>query len=387
MKKKISFIFGTRPEAIKLSPLILAFKKDNSFLCNVCVTAQHRNMLDQVLDVFSITPDRDLNLMREDQSLGDLAGRAIRDIYGYLSQEKPDLVLIQGDTTTVFCAALSAFYQNIPVGHVEAGLRTGSLRSPWPEEANRVLTSRLSNIHFAPTEVSRINLIQEGFPPETIFVTGNTVIDALFLALDKLQNRHVPIPGLQGFINGIWGESPLVLITGHRRENFGMGLENICQAILLLSERFPEANFVFPVHPNPNVKKVVKSILGSSNTRNIFLINPLQYLEFVDLMNRSTIIITDSGGIQEEAPSLGKPVLVTRDKTERPEAVEAGTVKIVGTNILKIIEEASLLLKDRKYYESMSKAHNPYGDGHATERILQACKNYFDVIIRNEIIL
>lgn len=375
--KKISFIFGTRPEAIKIAPLILAFKKEVEFNCKVCVTAQHRHMLDQVLDVFKIIPDTDLNLMKEDQSLGELTGRAIENLFRYLSREKPDLVLIQGDTTTVFCAALSAFYLNIPVGHVEAGLRTGNLRAPWPEEANRVLTSRISRIHFAPTETSKRNLIREGFPSEDVFVTGNTVIDALFLALGELKNRKISISGLPTNIIGNWEESPLILITGHRRENFGEGLNNICQAIIELSFRFPKANIVFPVHPNPNVQKTVKMLIGSSKKMNIYLIEPLQYLQFVYLMNISTLIITDSGGIQEEAPSLGKPVLVTRHQTERPEAVLAGTVKIVGPNCTKIVAETTLILEDSEYYHSISKVHNPYGDGHATERILDICKEYF----------
>ena len=362
----LSFIFGTRPEAIKLAPVILAAKADPRFKCKVCVTAQHRQMLDQVLKVFKIKPDVDLNLMRPNQTLAGLTARAISAIDAYLAKEKPDIVIVQGDTTTVFCAALCAFYHKIPVGHVEAGLRTGNKYSPFPEEANRVLATHLSALHFAPTQKARQNLLQEGIAHEKIFVTGNTVIDALFLALDKIKKKPPTIAQLPKAI--MQGRQQLVLITGHRRENFGEGFQNICKAIKTLAQKFPEAQFVYPVHLNPNVRKPVYSLLG--NQENIHLIEPLGYLPFVALMNRSTIILTDSGGVQEEAPSLGKPVLVMRDTTERPEAVDMGTVKLVGTNVNAIIDNAAKLLTDKKAYSVMASAVNPYGDGRATERIV-----------------
>jgi UDP-N-acetylglucosamine 2-epimerase (non-hydrolysing) len=362
----LSFIFGTRPEAIKLAPVILAAKADPRFKCKVCVTAQHREMLDQVLKVFKIKPDVDLNLMRPNQTLAGLTARAIRGIDTYLAQEKPDMIIVQGDTTTVFCAALCAFYHKIPIGHVEAGLRTGNKYSPFPEEANRVLATHLSTLHFAPTQKARQNLLQEGIAPERIFVTGNTVIDALFLARDKIKKKPPAIPQLCKSI--LQSSQQLVLITGHRRENFGKGFQNICKAVKTLAQRFPETQFVYPVHLNPNVRKPVYSLLG--NQENIHLIEPLGYLPFVALMNRSTIILTDSGGVQEEAPSLGKPVLVMRDTTERPEAVDMGTVKLVGTNVNAIIDNAAKLLTDKKAYSVMASAVNPYGDGRATERIV-----------------
>jgi UDP-N-acetylglucosamine 2-epimerase (non-hydrolysing) len=362
----LSFIFGTRPEAIKLAPVILAAKADPRFKCKVCVTAQHREMLDQVLKVFKIKPDVDLNLMRPNQTLAGLTARAIRGIDTYLAQEKPDMIIVQGDTTTVFCAALCAFYHKIPIGHVEAGLRTGNKYSPFPEEANRVLATHISTLHFAPTQKARHNLLQEGIAPERIFVTGNTVIDALFLARDKIKKKPPAIPQLCKSI--LQSSQQLVLITGHRRENFGKGFQNICKAVKTLAQRFPETQFVYPVHLNPNVRKPVYSLLG--NQENIHLIEPLGYLPFVALMNRSTIILTDSGGVQEEAPSLGKPVLVMRDTTERPEAVDMGTVKLVGTNVNAIIDNAAKLLTDKKAYSVMASAVNPYGDGRATERIV-----------------
>jgi len=365
--KKISVIFGTRPEAIKLAPVILAAKVNPRFKCHVCVTAQHREMLDQVLEVFDIRPDVDLNLMQPNQTLAGLTAKAITAIDGYLAEEKPDMVIIQGDTTTVFCAALCAFYYKIPVGHVEAGLRTGNKYSPFPEETNRVLATHLSTLHFAPTNKSRDNLIKEGIAPERIFVTGNTVIDALFLALDKIKKNPPAIPEIP---EGIMENSqPLALITGHRRENFGEGFKNICKAIKTLAKQFPKVSFIYPVHLNPNVKKPVYTLLG--NQKNIHLIKPLGYLPFVALMNRATIILTDSGGVQEEAPSLGKPVLVMRETTERPEAVDAGTVKLVGTNPALICSEAENLLNSTEAYEAMSRAHNPYGDGKAAERIIK----------------
>lgn len=373
-RKKIVVVFGTRPEAIKLTPVILAFNADPRFICRVCVTAQHREMLDQVLKVFGIIPDVDLNLMQPDQTLAALTTRAIESLDRYFIKEKPDMVMVQGDTTTVFCAALSAFYHHIPIAHVEAGLRTFNLTAPWPEEANRVLTSRLADLHFAPTAVSRENLLREGISSEKIFVTGNTVIDALFMALEKIKDTPSDISGLAEKLMRPGSNSPLVLITGHRRENFGEGFQNICQAISQLAERFPEVSFVYPVHLNPNVQKPVYNLLAGY--RNVHLIGPLDYLPFVALMDRSTLILTDSGGIQEEAPSLGKPVLVMRNTTERPEAVEMGAVKLVGTDVTAIIENTTTLLNDKKAYAAMVCAVNPYGDGKATDRIISASAQF-----------
>lgn len=377
--KKILFIFGTRPEAIKLAPVILAFRQHPEVECRVCVTAQHRAMLDQVLDVFGIVPDTDLNLMRPNQCLGDLTARAITALDRYLATEKPQLVLIQGDTTTMFCAALAAFYHHIPIGHVEAGLRTGDLNAPWPEEANRVLTSRLATLHFTPTVRSRKNLLRENIPAENIFVTGNTVIDALLLAVAKIHENPPSIPELANILPAvIAGRRRLVLITGHRRENFGAGFENICRAIAELARRFPEVDFVYPVHLNPQVRQPVNDIIGTAMWRssNIHLIEPLSYLPFVALMEKSTLILTDSGGIQEEAPSLGKPVLVMRAVTERPEAVEAGTVKLVGADFNRIVLETTRLLSDSRVYNAMSRKHNPYGDGQSAGRIIAALEKY-----------
>jgi len=376
--KKIALVLGTRPEAIKLAPVILALKREREVLCTVCVTGQHREMLDQVLDVFGIVPDRDLNLMRPNQTLGGLTSRAIEALDGYLTDEKPDMVVVQGDTTTVLCAALTSFYHRIPVAHVEAGLRTGNMQSPWPEEANRVLTTRLAGIHFAPTENNRRNLLDEGVPGDRIHVTGNTVIDALLIALGKVRQQSPAIPGLPeallpGSDAATGSEMPrMVLITGHRRENFGDGIQHICNAIERLSARFPEVHFVYPVHPNPNIIEPVRRILGPCNRArgNVHLIPPLSYLPFVALMDRSTLILTDSGGVQEEAPSLGKPVLVMRDTTERPEAVTAGTVKLVGTSADGIFAETERLLTDAAEYRKMTQVINPYGDGRATERII-----------------
>ena len=373
---KVSVIFGTRPEAIKLAPVILALRKDPRFACDVCVTAQHRQMLDQVLEVFGIAADTDLDLMVPDQTLAGLTARAVEAVDRYLAQAKPGLVLVQGDTTTTFCSALAAFYHHIPVGHVEAGLRTGNLESPWPEEANRVLATRLTRLHFAPTETNRQNLLREGIPDDCIVVTGNTVIDALFLALDIVTKHPPDVPGLPKKI--VTGTSPLVLITGHRRENFGPGFESICKAIAELAAHFPETQFVYPVHLNPNVRRPVDEILRSAGTHNVHLIEPLPYLPFVAMMSRATVILSDSGGVQEEAPSLGKPVLVMRDTTERPEAVTAGTVKLVGTDQRTIVEETSALLTDRAAYDTMARAMNPYGDGKATGRILAACADFLN---------
>lgn len=372
VRRKICVVFGTRPEAIKLAPVILELKKRPEFECRVCVTAQHRQMLDQVLEVFGIVPDADLNLMQPNQSLGGLTSRAIEALDRYLSTDKPDVVLVQGDTTTVLCAALAAFYHKIPVGHVEAGLRTGNMASPWPEEANRVLTTRLAKWHFAPTEMNRQNLLKEGVPDGDVSVTGNTVIDALFLALEKVKAHPPAITGLQGDSLACLGDHRMVLITGHRRENFGGGFENICHAIAELACAFPDIHFVYPVHLNPNVREPVQRILGRHLTANIHLIEPQSYLPFVALMNRAHLILTDSGGVQEEAPSLGKPVLVMRDTTERPEAVSAGTVRLIGADRQRIVAEVVALLTDRTLYASMSQAYNPYGDGRASGRI--ACQ-------------
>lgn len=381
---KVSLIFGTRPEAIKLAPVILALRREVGIDCRVCVTGQHRQMLDQVLEVFDIRPDVDLNLMVPNQSLADLTARGIQAVDRYLLDEKPDLILIQGDTTTTLCAAIAAFYHRIPVGHIEAGLRTWNLEAPWPEEANRVLVARLTALHFAPTEIARQNLRQEGVAESAIFVTGNTGIDALFLALEKVRGAPPVVEGLPAFLqpgklNGS-GTPQLVLITGHRRENFGEGFENICRSIAELAVRFPETHFVYPVHLNPNVRAPVMRVLGSgrgdSPLPNVHLLEPLPYLPFVGMLARAAVILTDSGGIQEEAPSLGKPVLVMRETTERPEAVHAGTVRLVGTDSEKIVGEMTRLLVDGDAYDAMARAHNPYGDGHATGRIVAACMSF-----------
>lgn len=377
MKKRISFIFGTRPEAIKLSPLILAMKDHPDLEPHVCVTGQHRQMLDQVLEVFGVVPDVDLDLMLPNQTLGELTARSIYAIDAYLKEHKPDMVLVQGDTTAVFCAALCAFYHRIPVGHVEAGLRTWNKFSPFPEELNRVLATRLADLHFAPTNTSRDNLIKEGVALDRIFVTGNTVIDALHLALERIKANPPAIPGLppETMTNG----HPLVLITGHRRESFGEGFRNICLAIAELAQQLPSAEFVYPVHLNPNVREPVFSLLD--NMPNIHLIDPLGYLSFVALMNRAKIILTDSGGVQEEAPSLGKPVLVMRETTERPEAVAMGTVRLVGTDSYAIVSNVSMLMTDRASYEQMANAVNPYGDGKAAGRIIKICE--FSLLARD----
>ncbi len=376
MGKKISVIFGTRPEAIKLAPVVLSLLKDPFFDCQVCVTAQHREMLDQVLDVFKIKADFDFNLMQPGQSLAGLTARAVEKLYNYLKSERPDAVLVQGDTTTVFCGALASFYNRIPVGHLEAGLRTGNIYSPWPEEANRLLTTRLAKWHFAPTENSRQNLLKENVSANSIYVTGNTVIDALHIALAKNLLKDIHIDGLSGDLQP--GTNPsyprMVLITGHRRENFGRGFENICHAIAELARRFSDVHFVYPVHLNPQVLGPVNRILGPLKNHNIHLIKPLEYLPFIGLMNRADIILTDSGGVQEEAPSLGKPVLVMRDTTERPEAVEAGTVKLVHTDFDSIVTNVTLLLESDDLYLRMAKAVNPYGDGKSSDRIVDILK-------------
>lgn len=378
--KKVSLIFGTRPEAIKLAPVVLALKREKGINCRVCVTAQHREMLDQVLEIFDIIPDVDLDIMRPDQSLAEITARATEGIDSYLKKERPDMVAVQGDTTTTFVASLVSFYNHIPVAHVEAGLRTGNLSAPWPEEANRVLTTRLASLHFAPTETNKKNLSEEGVPADKIFVTGNTVIDGLFLAVQKVKANPPDIPGIGFSLMGEKEKATIVLITGHRRESFGKGFESVCQAIGELALRFPKVHFVYPVHLNPNVRSPVMKILGGDNgLKNVHLIDPLPYLPFVALMNRAMLILTDSGGIQEEAPSLGKPVLVMRETTERPEAIEAGTAKLVGIDYGNIIRETTRLLTDRVAYLQMAKAHNPYGDGKASERIVKAVSSYLGV--------
>ena len=364
--KKISIIFGTRPEAIKLAPVILELKKYKEFEVNVCVTAQHREMLDQVLEVFDIKPEVDLNIMKANQTLSELTSQAIKLLDKYLSEYKPDIILVQGDTTTVFAASLAAFYHKIKIGHVEAGLRTWNKFSPYPEEINRVLTTKLADLHFAPTNLSKENLLKDGVCEDKIFVTGNTVIDALLIAREKINHKNISIPGLP--VNLLKEKNnKIILITGHRRENFGEGFDNICQAIARLAKEFNDYNFIYPVHLNPNVRKPVFEIL--SKQENIFLIEPLNYLPFIFLMDKAKIILTDSGGVQEEAPSLGKPVLVMRETTERPEGVNAGTVKVVGTQKQKIVEETKTLLKNKSEYSKMANAVNPYGDGLSAIRI------------------
>lgn len=376
-------ILGTRPEAIKLAPVILALKQHPEIDCGVCVTGQHREMLDPILHAFNITPDEDLHVMKPNQTLADLTACAISSLDRFFTNQRPDLVLVQGDTTTVFAAALSSFYHHIPVGHVEAGLRTGDLKAPWPEEANRVMTSHLAGLHFAPTETNRNNLLKEGIAADRIFVTGNTVIDALFLSLERLKRSPLPHSGLPLQLTELWSDAPVVLITGHRRENFGRGFESICRAIARLAAEFPAVHFVYPIHLNPNVRAPVLRALGSDGATgrsrdNLHLIDPLSYLPFVALMDRSTLILTDSGGIQEEAPSLGKPVLVMRDVTERPEAVESGTVKLVGSDEDRIVAEASLLLTDSDAYRKMAFKHNPYGDGKAAGRIVDIIARFLN---------
>ena len=380
--KTILLVFGTRPEAIKMAPLVKAFKKHpQDFTTLVCVTGQHREMLDQVLHLFDIVPDYDLNIMKQGQDLYDVTARVLVGMRDVLKQAQPDVVLVHGDTTTSTAAALAAFYQQIPVGHVEAGLRTHDIYSPWPEEMNRQITGRIATYHFAPTPLAQENLLKENIPPQHITVTGNTVIDALYAVVEKIQQDQSLSGELTERLQAA-GYDPLrigqgrrlVLITGHRRENFGEGFHNICRAIKTLSEKYPEVDFVYPMHLNPNVRRPIAEVFGQQHGANLFFIEPLEYLEFVFLMEKSTLVLTDSGGIQEEAPGLGKPVLVMRDTTERPEALAAGTVRLVGTDYDRITGEVSRLLDDKTYYESMSRAVNPYGDGHACERILNHLK-------------
>jgi len=369
--KKVLLVFGTRPEAIKMAPLVKAFEQEKDIESKVCVTAQHREMLDQVLDMFDIVPDYDLNIMKPGQDLYDITANVLLGMKDVLSDFQPDIVLVHGDTTTTSATSLAAFYQEIKVGHVEAGLRTGDMYSPWPEEANRQITGVLASYHFAPTATSRDNLLRENKNEEDILVTGNTAIDALFLVLDKIENsvelKNIIIKSISAQYK-IDDSKKFILVTGHRRENFGQGLINICEALKTLAINNPDIDIVYPVHLNPNVQKPVKELL--SYVSNVHLIEPLRYESFLYLMSKSYFIITDSGGVQEEAPSLGKPVLVMRDTTERPEALDAGTVKLVGTISEMIIQEAQKLLDDKTEYEKMSKAHNPYGDGKACEKIV-----------------
>ena len=379
--KKVMLVFGTRPEAIKMAPLVKEFQKyPDKFTTIVCVTGQHREMLDQVLHIFEITPDYDLNIMKQGQDLFDVTSRVLLGMRDVLKEIQPDVVLVHGDTTTSTAAALAAFYQQIPVGHVEAGLRTHNIYSPWPEEMNRQLTGRIATYHFAPTPLSRQNLLEENVKSEQIVVTGNTVIDALYMVVGKIKSDKVLDKELKNVllhsgydVNRLSDGKKMVLITGHRRENFGEGFISICKAIQALTQKYPDVDFVYPMHLNPNVRKPIHEVFGEdlSNLGNMFFIEPLEYLSFVYLMEKSTIVLTDSGGIQEEAPGLGKPVLVMRDTTERPEALEAGTVKLVGTDFNKIVAEVSVLLMDQEYYERMSKAVNPYGDGNACNKIIK----------------
>ena len=385
-------IFGTRPEAIKMAPLVKEFQKHpDKFETIVCVTGQHREMLDQVLNLFDIQPDFDLNIMKQGQDLYDITSRILLGLRDVLTESQPDLVLVHGDPSTSTAAAIATFYKQIPVGHVEAGLRTHNIHSPWPEEMNRQITARIATYHFAPTQLSKDNLLKEGISEKDIIVTGNTVIDALYWVVDKIKNDRTLEAEIKGTIiqSGLPGtlvqsiNSKLVLITGHRRENFGEGFKNMLNAIKTLTKKYPDVNFVYPMHLNPNVRQPIQEIFGDisspkggyrEGTSNIYFIEPLDYLPFVFLMEKSTLVLTDSGGIQEEAPGLGKPVLVMRDTTERPEALNAGTVKLVGTNYDLIVTEVSRLLDNESYYNKMAQANNPYGDGKACERILESLR-------------
>lgn len=379
-------VFGTRPEAIKMAPLVKALQADReNFETQVCVTGQHREMLDQVLHLFEIVPDYDLNIMKQGQDLYDVTSRVLLGMRDVLKEAKPEVVLVHGDTTTSTATALAAFYQQIPVGHVEAGLRTGNIYSPWPEEMNRQITGRIATYNFAPTPLSRENLLKENVEEEQITVTGNTVIDALYMVVDKIKNNTALDKELNCFlkeagydVDRLANGKRLVLITGHRRENFGEGFISMCKAIKHLTKKYQDVDFVYPMHLNPNVRKPIHDVFGEnlSGLGNMFFIEPLEYLSFVYLMEKSNIVLTDSGGIQEEAPGLGKPVLVMRDTTERPEALSAGTVHLVGTNYDRIVSEVSQLLDDPVCYERMSKAVNPYGDGKACERILEKLRTY-----------
>lgn len=371
---RVLSVFGTRPEAIKMAPVVLGLAGDQRFEGRVCVTGQHREMLDQVTDLFGIERHHDLKIMRAGQNLTQVTTAILEGLQTVLAQEKPDIVLVHGDTTTTLAASLAAFYARIPVGHVEAGLRTGNMDSPWPEEGNRKLTGALARLHFAPTTTSRDALLCEAVPAQNIYVTGNTVVDALLNIKTRIESTPALDSQFQQSFDFLEPSRRMVLVTGHRRESFGDGFERICAALARLADQFTDLDIVYPVHLNPQVQEPVNRILGQR--ANIHLIAPQEYLPFVYLMNRSEIILTDSGGIQEEAPSLGKPVLVMRDTTERPEAIDAGTVKLVGTDTDKIVAEAARLLTDRAAYQAMSFAHNPYGDGQATARILDAIAEF-----------
>ena len=383
--KRIMLVFGTRPEAIKMAPLVKELQKNTKdFQTIVCVTGQHREMLDQVLSIFEIKPDYDLNIMKQGQDLYDVTARVLTGMRDVLKEANPDIVLVHGDTTTSTAAALAAFYQQIPVGHVEAGLRTHNIYSPWPEEMNRQLTGHIATYHFAPTPLSKQNLLMENVAEDRITVTGNTVIDALYMVVDKIKQDKELDAMLERSLRDAGYDvarlkdgKALVLITGHRRENFGDGFISMCRAIKALTEKYPEVDFVYPMHLNPNVRRPIHEVFGEdlSGLKNMFFIEPLEYLSFVYLMEKSTLVLTDSGGIQEEAPGLGKPVLVMRDTTERPEALEAGTVKLVGTDYDRIVSEVSALLDDSAYYDRMSKAVNPYGDGLACKRIVDVLRS------------
>ena len=373
---KVMFAFGTRPEAIKMAPLIKTFQADKDFVTKVCVTAQHRQMLDQVLNIFDINPDYDLNIMKPGQDLFDVTVNVLSGMKRVLSDFNPDIVLIHGDTTTTSACSLAAFYNKIKIGHIEAGLRTGNIYSPWPEEANRKITGVLADYHFAPTTSSENNLLKENINKKNILVTGNTVIDALYLMIEKIEKNPRLKSKILELISSqykLFDDKKIILVTGHRRENFGHGFRNICNALKTIADNNPDFDIVYPVHFNPNVQKPVREIL--SNAKNIHLIEPLSYECFIYMMSKSFFIITDSGGIQEEAPSLGKPVLVMRDSSERPEAIKAGTVKLVGTDYAKIIEESQKLIDDENEYNKMSKAYNPYGDGKASLKVLNFIKN------------
>lgn len=375
-------VFGTRPEAIKMAPLVKEFQKHTDrFETTVCVTGQHREMLDQVLRLFEVVPDYDLNIMKQGQDLYDVTSRVLVGMREVLKKAEPDIVFVHGDTTTSMAAALAAFYRQIPVAHIEAGLRTHNIYSPWPEEINRQITGRIATYNFSPTLLSKQNLLREGIEESSVTVTGNTVIDALYWVLNKIRADEKLRARLKeelyeaGYdLNGLSDKRRLVLITGHRRENFGQGFIHICQAIKTLAENYPDVDFVYPMHLNPNVRKPIKEVFGGQTSENMFFIEPLEYLPFVCLMEKSALVLTDSGGIQEEAPGLGKPVLVMRDTTERPEALEAGTVKLVGTDFDLIVSEVSKLLDDEKYYGRMAEANNPYGDGMACKRIIDILK-------------
>lgn len=375
---KVLTVFGTRPEAIKMAPLVMALAEEKGFDARLCVTAQHREMLDQVLELFRLTPDYDLNIMRPEQDLTAMTARILTGIHQVLEDFSPDIVLVHGDTTTTMAVSLAAYYQRIPLGHVEAGLRTGNLFSPWPEEGHRKITAHLARFHFAPTATAKHHLLQENIPVDQIFVTGNTVIDALFLATGKIQQQPALEKQLAARYPFLTPGQRMILVTGHRRENFGPGFENICQALAELALRYPDVQIVYPLHLNPNVSTPARRIL--QHIPNIFLIEPQDYLPFVWLMNRATLILTDSGGIQEEAPALGIPVLVMRDTTERPEAVEAGTVRLVGTDRQQIVRQAAELLENTGLRQQMSQAHNPYGDGTACRQIVEILKQYRDTL-------